>query len=81
MRIRRPLAALVTALALFGGSATLTACGDPSGVDRSDGTTDDTSDQGSDDTDKENDEDSGDLPDNSDREPEQEGEEDQQDPD
>lgn len=80
MRIRRPLAALLTALALFGGGATLTACGDPAGVDRSDGTTDDTGDQGSDDTDEENDEDSGDLPDNSDAEPEQE-DGDQQDPD
>ena len=68
MRIRRPLAALLTALALFGGSATLTACGDPAGADRSDGTTDDTQDQGSDDTDKENDENSGNLPNNSDPE-------------
>ena len=82
MRIRRPLAALLTSLALFGGgTATLTACGDSAGADRSDGTTDDTEDQGTDDTSTENDEDSGDLPDNSDREPEQEGEEDQQDPD
>jgi hypothetical protein len=41
MRIRRPIAALVTALALLGGGgATLTACGDPAGTDRSDGTTD-----------------------------------------
>ena len=40
MQIRRPLAALMTALALFGGAATLTACGDPSGTDRSDGTSD-----------------------------------------
>lgn len=82
MRIRRPLAALLTALALFGGSATLTACGDPAGVDRSDGTTDDTGDQGSDDTDKENDEGSGDLPNNSDPEPNTEDRnDDQQDPD
>lgn len=80
MRIRRPLAALLTALALFGGSATLTACGDPAGADRSDGTTDDTGDQGGDDTDKENDEDSGNLPNNSDPEPGQE-DGDQQDPD
>ncbi len=43
MQIRRPLAALMTALALFGGGATLTACGDPAGTDRSDGSTDDTS--------------------------------------
>ena len=66
MQIRRPLAALTTALALFGGGATLTACGDPQGTDRSDGTTDTTSDQGSDDTSRENDEQMGDLPNNSD---------------
>ncbi len=53
MRIRRPLAALLTAMALFGGGATLTACGDPAGQDRSDGTTDESGDQ-----------DSGDTPDN-----------------
>ncbi len=66
MQIRRPLAALMTALALFGGSATLTACGDPQGTDRSDGTTDNTDNQGSDNTDRENDEQMGDLPNNSD---------------
>jgi hypothetical protein len=43
MQLRRPIAALVTSLALFGGgTATLTACGDPAGTDRNDGTTDDT---------------------------------------
>jgi hypothetical protein len=41
MQIRRPLAALLTALALFGGGATLTACGDPSTPNE--GTTDDDS--------------------------------------
>jgi hypothetical protein len=41
MHIRRPIAALMTALALFGGgAATLTACGDPAGTDRRDGTSD-----------------------------------------
>jgi hypothetical protein len=81
MRIRRPLAALMTALALFGGGATLTACGDPAGADRSDGTTD-TGEQGTDDTDAENDEDSGNLPNNSDPEEGTEDEnDDQQDPD
>ncbi|MGY1717746.1 MULTISPECIES: hypothetical protein [unclassified Blastococcus] len=40
MRIRRPFAALLTSLALFGGAATLTACGDPAGLDRNDGSTD-----------------------------------------
>jgi hypothetical protein len=43
MRLRRPIAALFTALALFGGgTATLSACaGDPAGLDRNDGTPDD----------------------------------------
>ncbi|MPQ99674.1 hypothetical protein GB931_17460 [Modestobacter sp. I12A-02628] len=45
MQIRRPMAALLTALALLGGSASLTACGDPAGQDRNDGTTDDSGDQ------------------------------------
>jgi hypothetical protein len=40
MEIRRPLAAVLTALALFGGGATLTAC-DAAGQDQNDGTTDD----------------------------------------
>ena len=44
MRIRRPLAALFTALALFGGGATLTAC-EAAGQDQNDGTTDDSGDQ------------------------------------
>ena len=42
MEIRRPLAALMTALALFGGGATLTACS-ASGQDANDGTTDNSS--------------------------------------
>ena len=37
MNIRRPMAAVFVALALVGGPATLTACGDPSGLDRNDG--------------------------------------------
>lgn len=82
MQIRRPLAALMTALALFGGGATMTACGDPAGTDRSDGSTDDTSEQGSDDTSRENDEDNGNLPNNSDPEIESEdANDDSQDPD
>ena len=82
MQIRRPLAALMTALALFGGGATLTACGDPQGTDRSDGTTDDTGGQGSDDTSRENDEDMGNLPNNSDPQNDVEDEnDDTQDPD
>lgn len=44
MQLRRPMAALLTALAPFaGGTATLAGCGgDPAGLDRNDGTTDDT---------------------------------------
>ena len=83
MQIRRPLAAVMTALALFGGGATLTACGDPAGgADRNDGTTDDAGhqgDEGTDDTTQESDEDSGNLPNNSDPEVESDG--DTQDPD
>jgi hypothetical protein len=69
MQIRRPLAALMTALALFGGGATLTACGDPAGADRNDGTADDaghSGTEGSDDTSRENTEENGNLPNNSD---------------
>ncbi|MCW2579040.1 MAG: uncharacterized protein JWR82_641 [Blastococcus sp.] len=68
MHIRRPIAALLTALALVGGgSATLSACGgDPAGLDRNDGTSDDSSntsgsDPGSDEQ--------GNLPDNSNPDP------------
>jgi hypothetical protein len=64
MEIRRPLAALMTALALFGGGATLTACGDPAGIDRNDGTTDDSGNTGGNDP---SDESQGNLPDNSDQ--------------
>ena len=75
MQIRRPIAALMTALALFGGGATLTACGDPAGTDRSDGSTDDTSGETSD-------EDDGNLPNNSDPEIDSEDRnDDSQDPD
>ena len=82
MRIRRPIAALITALALFGGPATLTAFGDPGGLDRRDGTSDDDtgntggSDISDEDSDREN------LPDNSNQEPNDEDDgDDQQDPD
>jgi hypothetical protein len=68
MHIRRPIAALLTALALVGGgSATLSACGgDPAGLDRNDGTTDNSgntsgNDPGSDEQDN--------LPDNSNPDP------------
>jgi hypothetical protein len=42
MEIRRPLAALLTALALFAGGVTMTAC-QAAGQDQNDGTTDDSS--------------------------------------
>ncbi|MGY1608072.1 MULTISPECIES: hypothetical protein [unclassified Geodermatophilus] len=40
MELRRPIAALMTALALFGGGATVTGC-NAAGQDQNDGTTDD----------------------------------------
>ncbi|MCW2636227.1 MAG: uncharacterized protein JWQ99_2594 [Blastococcus sp.] len=68
MQLRRPMAALFTALALFGGgTATLTACGgDPAGLDRNDGTTDDTKNT---DGSQPSGESQGNLPDNSNQEP------------
>ena len=65
MQIRRPLAALLTALALLGGGATMTACSDADVTTPNEGTTDDDSentegnDPGSDEQDN--------LPDNSNR--------------
>ena len=44
MQIRRPIAALFTALALFGGGVTVTGCG-AAGQGQNDGTTDDSGDQ------------------------------------
>jgi hypothetical protein len=44
MQIRRPIAALMTALALFGGGATMTACSDSDVTTPNEGTTDDDSD-------------------------------------
>jgi len=41
MQIRRAVAAVLTAVALVGGGATLTACSDPAGLDRRDGVPDD----------------------------------------
>ena len=40
MQLRRPIAVLFTALALFGGGATMTGC-EAAGQDQNDGTTDD----------------------------------------
>ena len=67
MQIRRPLAALLTALALFGGGATMTACSDADVTTPNEGTTEDDSnntegnDPGSDEQDN--------LPNNSDPDP------------
>jgi hypothetical protein len=73
MQIRRPIAAVVTALTLFGGGATVTACGQAAGQDQNDGTTDKGENtHGSDPSS----EDQGNLPDNSDPE---KGSEDQND--
>ena len=45
MQIRRPIAALFAALALFGGGVTMTAC-EAAGQDQNDGTTDDSKNTG-----------------------------------
>ena len=74
MQLRRPMAALFTALALFGGGATMTACAGP-GQEQNDGTTDDSDNTGGSDQESE-------VPDNSDQEPSDEDDtDDQQDPD
>jgi hypothetical protein len=76
MQIRRPIAALFTALALFGGGATVTGC-QAAGQDQNDGTTDEEVEElDPEDADREN------LPDNSNQQPNDEGDgDDQQDPD
>ena len=76
MQIRRPIAALLTALTLFGGGATMTACS-AAGDSQNDGTTDQDGDEiPSEDADREN------LPDNSNQEPDDEDDnDDSQDPD
>jgi hypothetical protein len=61
MQIRRPIAALMTALALFGGGATMTAC-QAAGDGQSDGTTDSGNPDSGDDPGSEE---QGELPDNS----------------
>ena len=71
MQIRRPIAALLTALALFGGGVTMTAC-EAAGQDQNDGTTDDSDNTGGADQESE-------VPDNSNQEPSDE-DDDQQDP-
>ncbi|NEK85791.1 hypothetical protein GCU60_08445 [Blastococcus saxobsidens] len=67
MQIRRPLAALFAALALFGGGATMTAC-QAAGQDQNDGTTDDSENTGGGEPGSE---DQGNLPDNSNPEQDQ----------
>ena len=65
MHIRRPIAALFTALALFGGgTASLTACGDP--ATPNEGTTDSGNPNSGDDPGSESE---GNLPDNSNPQP------------
>jgi hypothetical protein len=72
MQIRRPIAALMTALALFGGGATMTAC-QAAGDGQSDGTTDSGNPDSGNDPGSES---QGNLPDNSNQDP---GTEDQND--
>jgi len=57
MQIRRPIAALFAALALFGGGVTMTAC-EAAGQGQNDGTTDDSGNTGGSDQESE-------VPDNS----------------
>ena len=74
MNIRRPIAALFAALALFGGGVTMTAC-EAAGQDQNDGTTDDSDNTGGSDQEQ-------DVPDNSNQQPGDEDDgDDQQDPD
>jgi hypothetical protein len=65
MQLRRPIAALFTALALFGGGATMTAC-EAAGQDQNDGTTDDSGNTGGSEP---SGEDQGNLPDNTNEDP------------
>lgn len=76
MRLRRPIATLFTALALFGGGMTTTAC-QAAGDGQSDGTTDSGNPDSGDDP---GGEDQGNLPDNSNEDPGSE-DDDTQDPD
>jgi hypothetical protein len=62
MQLRRPIATLFTALALFGGGVTTTGC-EAAGQDQNDGTTDDSGNTGGSDPSSD---DQGNLPDNSD---------------
>ena len=74
MQIRRPIATLMTALALFGGGVTMTAC-ESAGQGQNDGTTDESENTGGSEQESE-------VPDNSNQEPSDEDDgDDQQDPD
>jgi hypothetical protein len=61
MQIRRPIAALFVAVALFGGGVTMAGC-DAAGQGQNDGTTDDSSNTGGSDPSSES---QGNVPDNS----------------
>ncbi len=61
MQIRRPIAALFTALALFGGGVTMTGC-QAAGQDQNDGVTDG----------EPSEDDQGNLPDNTNQDPDSE---------
>ena len=65
MQLRRPIAALFTALALFGGGVTMTGC-EAAGQDQNDGTTDDSGNTGG--SEPSSDE-QGNLPDNTNEDP------------
>ena len=74
MQIRRPIAALITAMALFGGGVTMTAC-EAAGEGQNDGTSDDSENTGGSDQESE-------VPDNSNQQPGDEDDgDDQSDPD
>ena len=65
MQLRRPLAVLFTALALFGGGATMTGC-EAAGQDQNDGTTDDSGNTGGSEPTEDQ---QGNLPDNTNEDP------------
>ena len=65
MQLRRPIAALFTALALFGGGATMTGC-EAAGQDQNDGTTDDSGNTGGSEPTEDQ---QGNLPDNTNEDP------------
>ena len=66
MELRRPIAVLFTALALFGGGVSMTGC-EAAGQDQNDGTTD--TDSGNSGGSEPSDDEQGNLPDNSNEDP------------